>query len=281
MTTRRLCLGLITAAIFLGSCGGDTEIAQSDASYDRLLNEDVIRAGYVTYPPSFISDPNSGELSGISHDILVRAAENLNVKVEFVEELGWGSMIEAVNSGRVDIVATGIWPTAQRAKRANFIEPIFYSFVNAYVRFDDNRFDANIEAANSDEIKIATIDGEMASIIASSDFPSANEQSFTQISDVSQLLLEVASGKADITFVEPAIAEAYMEKNPGKIKKVKGVEPLRLFPNSYMVGKQSPKFQSTIDVAISELVNSGEVDRIIRKYEEFPGSFGRTSPPAQ
>jgi len=270
-------LFLALIALGLTACFGQNNGSGvfEDRAYDRTIETDTLRVGYITYPPSFITDPNSGEFSGISHDILIRAAENLGLEVDFVEEVAWGSMIEAINAERVDVIATGIWPTAARGKRADFVTPIFYSPVVAYVRADDVRFDGNLEVADKKDMKIAVLDGEMAQIIASSDFPKAQQVSLTQINQVSQLLLDVSSGKADITFVEPATARAYMDKNPGTIKAVEGVAPVRAFPTAFLVSKDAPKLKSMLSIAVEELIRNGDVNRIIDIYEEHEGSFVR------
>jgi ABC-type amino acid transport substrate-binding protein len=266
---------VLTASLFaLIGCERNA-ITAADNAYNNTLETGVLRAGYVTYPPSFIVDPNSGELSGISHDILQLAANNLDLELNFVEEVAWGSMIEAVDARRVDIIGTGIWPTAARGKRADFVTPIFYSPVIAYVRADDTRYDGNLAIANNAKTRIAVLDGEMAATIANSDYPNAKQVSLTQVSQVSQLLLEVVSNKADITFVEPAIALAYMNKNPNSLKAVEGVPAIRAFPTAYLISKNSPKLKSMMDVAILELIRNGDVDRILAQYEDYEGSFIR------
>lgn len=265
---------MFACSIFVTSCNKPSS-STSDAAYDRTIGTGTLKVGYVTYPPSFITDPNTHQFSGISHDILVKAAENLSLKIEFAEEIPFGSVAEAVDSGRVDLIATGIWPTASRGKKADFITPIFYSPVKAYVRANDNRFDNNLSKINDANVKISVMDGEMSSIIASSDYKDAKQVSLPQASDVSQLLLEVSGGKGDVTFIEPAVALAFIAKNPGKIKEVKGVGAVRAFPTAYLVSKNSPKLKSMLDIAVQELIGNGDVDRVLDKYEEFPNSFIR------
>ena len=186
-------------------------------------------------------------------------------------------MIETLKACKADIVVAGIWPTAGRGKWVDFTKPLYYSVVKAYVRANDYRFDGHSERINSPDVTIAVIDGEMSSIIAREDFPKAKIKSYSQMTDVSSLLLEVATGKADITFVEPAIAKEFMAKNPGKVREVKLRRPLRVFPNTMMVRKGDVKFLNTINIAIEELLNNGIVDKIIDKYEKYPGSFYRVN----
>ena len=255
------------------------EQVSAEDAYSRVIRTGKIRVGYISYPPSFIKDANTGAYSGIFHEVLAQAAENLSLDVEYTEELGWGTMVESVSSGRVDLACTGIWPTAGRARQAEFTVPIYFSAVRAYSRQGDTRFDGDLSLANKLDVRIATIDGEMTSIIAQSDFPRATETSLPQTSDVSQVLLEMVAGKADITFVEIAIAEAFLKNNPGSIREIRDVAPVRVFPNVMMVGKGEYRFLSMLNVAIEELANNGVIGRIIAKYEEFPGSFQRRQVP--
>lgn len=203
----------------------------------------------------------------------------MGLKPAYTEEVGWGTMIAALNAGRVDIVVAGIWPTSTRGKKADFTNPIYYSTVRAYTKYGNGIFNGNAKRINSEDVTISIIDGEMRSIIASSDFPNAKTRALPQTSDVSQVLLEVATGKADVTFVEPAIAEEYISRNPGSVIPIQNVPPLRVFPNVMMVNKGETDFLSMMNIAITELVNNGYVDRIIDKYEKYPGSFERVALP--
>ena len=250
-----------------------------DIAYSRIKENKPIRIAYISYPPSFIVDPNTKKFSGIFFDVINEIAKRTGFKIEFVEETSWASMIEELQSNKVDIVVSGIWPNSQRGKWVSFTKPLYYSGINAYVRAGDTRFDNNIEAANSPDVKIAVIDGEMSSIIANSDFPKAKKIHYNQMTDVSQLLLEVATGKADITFVETAVAKRFMAKNPGKIREVKLNRPLRIFPNCMMVRKTDIYFLDTLNISIEELHNNGYIDKVIKKYEKFPGSFYRVRLP--
>lgn len=281
---KKIKLTLIVIVVLITSligCSKLDELASPTKStvYDRVLKTSEIKVGYISYPPSFIKDPNTGELSGIFYEVIEAVAKNMDIKLKYTEEVSWGTMIEALNTGRVDIVVTGIWPTSARGKKADFTIPIYYSVVKAYTRAENSSFDGNIKKIDSSDITISTIDGEMTSIIASSDFPNAKTASLAQTSDISQVLLEVASGKADLSFVEPAIAQEYIKNNPNKIKAIEGVQPLRVFPNVMMINKGEEKFLSMINTAIGELNNNGYVDKIINKYEKYPESFKRVALP--
>jgi polar amino acid transport system substrate-binding protein len=274
----------ITAAIvsigflkFSGSVG--VSGVDSITKLESVKASGKIRCGYVPYPPGLIKDPNSGEISGIFPEVLELAAENIGLKIEWVEEVGWGTMVEGLVGNRYDMIGSPVWPTSQRVTVADFTQPIFYSGAEAYVRVNDNRFDEDLGMLNDPKFKIAITDGEATEGIAKQDFPKAGVFSLPQLSDISQLLLSVADGKADVTFVEPQIAFDFMQKNPEKIKRARPGKPLRLYPNTMMVRQSDDDFRRALNLAIAELENSGVVDQILAKYEAFPGAFYRNAAP--
>lgn len=251
----------------------------SQPAFDRVINTKSIRVGYISYPPSLIKDPNTKAISGIFHDVLQEIGRRADLKIDFVEEVTWGTMIEAVNSGRVDLICTGLWPNSTRAKFADFTEAVYFSPIKSYVKAGDNRFNNNLGRANDPSIKVATIDGEMTSIIAKTDFPKATDHSMAQSTDVSQVLLEVAGGKAAITFVEPAIARDFLEKNPDSVQEVSGVPPVRVFPNVMMVAKGETKLIAFLNTSLNELANTGFIDQAITQYEKVAHLFLRRALP--
>lgn len=271
----------ITVVGFTSGCdrsaSSGAAVAKSTA-YDRVIKSGVLRVGYIHYPPSFVKDPNTGKLSGIMHDVLVEAGRNAEIKIEFMEEVGWGTMIEAVKSGRVDLICTGLWPNSARGKLVDFTNSIYYSPINSYVRAGNTAFDDKPNSINAEAVKIAALDGEMTSIIAKFDYPKAKLNTLPQTADVSQVLLDVSTGKADVTFVEPAIANEFLAANPGSIQEVAGLPPVRVFPNVFMVGKGEVALTSTLNIAIDELYNTGFVEKTIAKYEKRPGELLRRSP---
>jgi len=244
---------------------------------ERVHKTKVIRAAYAIYPPASIKNPNTGEISGICVDVLEKAAENLGFKVEWTEEVPWGNMIAGLQSERYDMIGSAVWANASRAKGADFSIALYYNGVGIYARANDDRFPnglASLRAMDESKLKISVIDGEMSDLIAQTDFPKAQRVGLPQLSEGSQLLLEVATGKADITFVQPFTANEYLQANPGSVKNISPDRPIRVFPVVYMVKDGEYEFRMMLDVALEELVNFGFVNRMIEKYApDDPGLY--------
>ncbi len=271
-------LTVVVSLITVKTLSPSKNINNDSSVYERVLKSGIIHACYVVYPPASIKDPNTGKMTGVFVETLNKAAENMDLKVDWNAEVGWGELIEALNSNRCDIIGSPAWGTSARARGAEFSQPLYYSAINAYVRLNDNRFNTNVNIANNKLYKIATVDGEASEVVASRQFPNAQTLQLPQSTDVSQMLLDVADGKADMAFLEPTIANQYMKNNPGRIKLVG--KPLVTYGNHMLIKKGEFEFKSMIDNSISELINNGYVESLISSYEkDYPGIFYRLAVP--
>lgn len=270
-------LVVFSVLCFLSCKNSPNQLQKEESVYSKVISNGKIRAAYITYPPALIKDTKTGKLSGIFAEVLEKAAENLGLEVEWTEEIGWGSQIEALNANRCDIIGSPVWANPTRGKLTTLSIPVYFSGIGVYVRADDNRFDSDYSVLNNELYRIATIDGETADLIARSDFPNAKRVSLTQLSSIAEVFLNVGSNKADVAFAEPFYGHEFLKNNPGQIKNIASKKPIRNFGNCYMLKKDEFQLKHMLDVAIQDLLNSGFVDRVIDKYEPYPNTFYRVA----
>ncbi len=281
-TLSAVAIVLLTLSVQSCSTTGRTSAAKADSLYDKVMAEGTIRCGYVIYNPGCLKDPNTGKLSGIGIETIEQVAKNLGLKVEWTEEVGWGTMLEGLQTNRYDMIATPIWTNSNRARLVDFSEPLYYSPINVWVKAGDKRItEQTLSSLNAPKYTIATVDGETAEVIANEDFPLAKKLSLPQLSGVEQVLLNVSTGKADASFEEPAVAKAFLEHNKGSIEAVKMDKPIRVFPNCWMFKRGQMEFKDMIDTALAQLINSGAVEKTISKYEKHKGTLYRVALPYQ
>lgn len=245
----------------------------------RILAKGEIRCSYLLYPPYFKKDPNSGQLSGIFYDVVEEIGKRSALKIVWAEEVGYEAIFPGLNSGRVDVFAGGLWPNSSRARTGLFTEPVFYSVISAWGRADETRFSNSLDSVNDPAVSIACIDGAMEDIIAKTNFPDAKRVSLPQASPFTQSLLNITTGKADITFAEPSVIAEFSKANPGKLKQLAGGRPLRIFGNTLVVDAKDVHLKEFLDVAMREILYDGTVDSILKKYEVIPDSFPRVAKP--
>jgi polar amino acid transport system substrate-binding protein len=242
--------------------------AQTESVYERVMRTGVLRCGYAQWPPTaLIKDAKTGHMFGFGPDIINEMAENLGWKVEWAEETGWDNFIQGLKNDRFDMFCGIIWENATRGREMSFSQPIAYSALHLYTRLDDKRFDEDVSILNAPEFKLATMDGEMSSVIAKKFFPDAQTVSLPAMSDGAQLFLQVADGKADGVFLEPGLAQEFANKNPDKIRQATK-EPFSIFPITFGLKKEADvRMMDTVNSALGEMINQGRVNELITKYE--------------
>ena len=101
MKTIRMILfdsSLLLIAVLVCGCNEKSGAGTTqDLAYRRVIGTKTLRVAYISYPPSFIKDANTGEYSGIMHEVLQEMTRRMDLKVDYTEETAWGTMIEAVN----------------------------------------------------------------------------------------------------------------------------------------------------------------------------------------
>ena len=252
--------------------------ANAGKVYERVISSGELKVAYIVFPPYIVKDSSTGKLSGIFYNLTEELGKSLSLKINWVEEVNLNNISVGFEGSRYDMIATPLWRNGGRARVVDFSIPLFYSTVGVYVRKNDNRFDKSLEPINSPDIKIAAIDGELAGEIAKTDFPKAMVNSLPVLVDYSQLLLEVATGKSDVTFYNQLIADRYLKKNPDKLKKV-GESPIRIFAECFVFPHGEFAFTAMLNSALLELIENGGLDRAFRQAGENPSEYYRRAFP--
>jgi len=246
--------------------------------FDRVIQTNRLKVGYLVLPPYLSKKTSSGELSGIFYDVMEELGRSLNLEIEWVEEVNLATMSIGLDNNRYDLIAFPLWRSSNRSKKVAFSVPLFYSTVGCYARADDTRFDDSLTPINSNQIRVSTIDGELAENIAKTDYPKAKHVALPPLSDYSQMLLQVSSNKADVTFHNRVFASRYIIQNPGRIKEV-SQNPVRVFAECYILPKNDFQFQNMINSTILELIENGKVNQAFSKNGEDPLEYYMTAIP--
>ncbi len=246
-----------------------------NAAYDRIMKTGVLRCGYTSWAPvAFLKDPNTKEYSGFIPDYMALLAKNLGVKVEYVEDAGYGpQVIEGLKTGRFDAFCTGFNKNAPRGREVFFTDTIFYAPVYIYTKPAETRFDANFDLINDPAVTLSTMDGEATDMIAKNMYPKAKTFALPQNSEMSLLYSNVAQGKADVVFSDPLPAEAYSKNNPNAPLRRISDKPVMIYTIGIAVDNDEPKLQSMLNNAIMELQASGQIKAAIKKYDPNMDGF--------
>jgi ABC-type amino acid transport substrate-binding protein len=269
--------GALASGMKVGKSGDRQAIAES--TYYHVLRTQTLRCGYIVWTPFLIKDPNTAQLSGIFYDYTEALGKALHLKIEWTEEMGWSDFPSALENGRVDGMCAGGWANSARARVIDFVRPILYQPVYVYARADDKRFDNNLAAIDDPAITIVGVEGSSQTLIATQDFPKAKLFQLPELTSLPEIFVNLVSGKADVAITNPATADQYTLHNPGKIHRVITPTPIRLFANGIAIPAGQDRFRRMLDLATEEMLSSGQVERIITKYDNSPDVLLRVALP--
>ncbi|MBL8640667.1 MAG: transporter substrate-binding domain-containing protein [Alphaproteobacteria bacterium] len=275
---KKLLLTFLLLTLAAPAWAGDDK--DKESAFDRVMRTGTIRCGYFVWPPFLAIDPNTKKKSGIFFDIVEEMGKRLELKIEWTQELNFGTYIQDLETHKYDMECTGGWPTATRGKFTSYSNNLFYIPLVPFVKAEDNRFNKKM-AINSPEITVVTIDGENSQIIKRQQFPKTKELGLPQNAPPTDMMMAVITGKADVAFTDMVFGQKFMEQNPKKIKPLWKNAPVKIIPQNFTIKPEESRFTGMINVAIEEMLLDGDIDRILNNYEGANRIFMRIPPPAK
>ncbi|MCC5876439.1 MAG: ectoine/hydroxyectoine ABC transporter substrate-binding protein EhuB [Candidatus Sumerlaeia bacterium] len=151
----------ITSAIMavgiLAACGGED---RSRDTLERVREEGTIRIGYANEAPYAFRDSETGRVTGEAPEIARVILGRMGVEEVEGVLTEFGSLIPALNAGRVDIVAAGMYVLPERCAQVAFSEPT-YSIGEAIMVADGNPLELHSyeDILNHDSARLGVVSG--------------------------------------------------------------------------------------------------------------------------
>ncbi|MFO0604806.1 MAG: transporter substrate-binding domain-containing protein [Polyangiales bacterium] len=147
-------LGWGAAVAFLAPCG-----CAPDDSIDRVQREGTLRVGYAVEAPYAFVDAQ-GRATGESPEVARRVAESLGIRRVVWVQTQFARLIPDLESGRFDVIASGLFVTRERARRVAFSRPTFRVAEGLLVRSKDVAPPTTCRAlAGRPDARVAVISG--------------------------------------------------------------------------------------------------------------------------
>jgi tRNA-dependent cyclodipeptide synthase len=231
---------------------------------ERIESTKVMRVAFTNYPPALMYDHDYDNFSGIAYEIIVAVARKHGWQLKWSEETGYGVIIDGLSHGRFDFFGSVVWPTPERKEKADMSRALYESDVYLWVREDQKEiYDAK---RKSGELRIAIKENDISHSIALADFPDARCVYVPQLTDTVELLQFVADDKADMTFVEPYLAEVFNRTSSVPLVHATDV-PVRRYENVFVFLKTDTRLRELFDKEIAELEANGTIDSLLKKYQ--------------
>lgn len=238
--------------------------AHTETTFERILRTGTIRCGYAVWHPQLIKDPNSGALSGFDYEVMNLVGKTLGLKVEWVEEVGWGVAEQGLKNKRYDIACNSFWGGPTRTKSALYSTPFLYQPLFAVIKKDMPGDTRDYAWLNQDQYRSSVIHGTVYDIVNAAIFPKSKQLDSFDLSTDASVLMDVATGKADFTYLNDTAIQKFLSENPGTLTLIE--KPVTRARGRFLLSPDDVRLKFMIDETLVSLGELGEIDRILAKY---------------
>jgi ABC-type amino acid transport substrate-binding protein len=268
-----IAFALVLSLVFaFGACGQkapeqspepqQSETQQSEASEQPAEQPSgeadgvLIWATNAQFPPYEYYEGDN--VVGIDADVIALIAEKLGMTAQ-VEDMEFDSVIPAVQSGKVDVGMAGLTVTDERKQAVSFTAPYATGKQVIIVKEDSPIADAAGLEGKTIGVQLSTT-GDLYITWDLVDEGLASIERYNKGADAVQALVQ---GKIDAVVIDNEPAKVCVAQNEG----LKILETEYITENyAIAVSKDNTELLSKIDAALKELIDSGEVQKIIDKY---------------
>jgi len=254
-----VCIGMIS---ILGTARAGAQDS-GGVSIESIRKSGTLRVGtWLQYKPEMWKDLQTGEIKGFWVDLARKMADDLGVKVQFVDS-DWDGLIPGLEAGKFDIVLAQMAITAKRALAVDFAKP-WEAVGLAAVLPADSTCDT-VACLNQPDKTISTEIGSVDQDVRKAVFPNAKEIANKGHNDG---FLQVVSHRSDAFLTDNVSALAYVQEHPGMVKVAwTGVDKpfLQAFPGGPALPKGSLLFARWVDTWLQEQLNNGTYVRLYKQ----------------
>lgn len=196
------------------------------------------------------------DVVGVDVELAQLVADKLGVELEVID-MDFNLLIEALKSGKGDLIAAGMTATDERAEEIDFSIVYIEMGLKVIVPIDS----ALTSFDQLDGKKIAVQASTTADIYAQNNYKNAQLLQFTKPIDA---VNAVMSGNADAAIIDLLPAQAFVNENPTKIKLMDGL--LSEEKTAMGVQKNSDEFLALVNEVLQEALDDGTFDAIYQEH---------------
>lgn len=215
------------------------------------------------YPPyEFHKEVNGKDtIVGFDIEIAKEIAKDLGVELE-IKDMEFGGLLADLKTNKVDFVIAGMTPDAERAKEVDF-STIYYNAEHGLV-INKKDIDKYKDISDLKGKIIGVQKGSIQEDIATEQIEGAQIKA---LGKVSNLMLELKTGKVDAVVVEQPVAGAYV-KNNAELYMTDIIFKDEEGGSAVAVKKGNKELLDSINKAIERLIKENKIDEFVLNATE-------------
>lgn len=192
-------------AVFVGLA---SSVANAESTMEKISTSGELRIAVQTQGPPVSFIDKNGERTGIAIELAQTFADDMGVEL-VVKDYDWKGLIPALTSGKVDMIAADMTPTAKRHMKMLFTNPAFYSEVVAFAKKDKGF--SSWEELNSKDYSIGAAQASSYATQARKKLPNAKLKEYSGATP--QVVQSVLNGRVDAGMSDRAALAGYLQEN--------------------------------------------------------------------
>lgn len=240
----------VTATAVLAGCGSSGNKQEADKA-----GATFVVGMEPTFPPFEFTENDA--YVGFDIDFAQAICDKMGVKME-VKSMGFDALIPALKSGQIDMIASGMDATPERAKQVAFTNPYFHDGYSVVVRKD------NTSIHGFSDLKNCIVGTQVGT--KGVDLAQDAGATVKQYDANSQGWLELNSGTCDAVIINTSVALYYLKEGGDKDLKLAGDSQLAPDGLAMAISKDKPERLEKVNKAIKELKEDGTYAKLYQKW---------------
>lgn len=183
---------------------------EQDKRYEAIKERGELVVGLsADYAPYEFHATVDGEDKIVGFDVSIaqKIADDMGVDLH-IEELGFDALLGALDTGKIDLIISGMSPTPERLQEVDFSDPYMNVQQRLVVREEDQ--DKYTDVSQFSDVPIGVQKQTTQEELAQSELEGSQITSLQKIPDV---VMNLKNGKVDGAILEGPVAKAYVDEN--------------------------------------------------------------------
>ncbi|WMT42960.1 transporter substrate-binding domain-containing protein [Paenibacillus sp. D2_2] len=263
-----LVIALLMVTSLLAACGqnkNNGSSSQGAGSNAGNSGKKVITLGtsadFAPYEFHIKNDQGQDEIVGFDIEIAKEIAKDMGAELQ-IKDLQFDSLMNELNSGRIDFAISGLSPTPERQKEVD-MSKIYFTTEQAIV----TRTGEEGNYKTMDTLvgkKIGVQKGSIQEDIAKT----IKDAKITALAKTQDIMMQLKTGRVDAAIIEGPVAKAYISNIEGLT--ISEAQPA-VEDDGYIVAvkKGNTEFLDKVNTTLTRLMEDGSIDKFIQAASDL------------
>ncbi len=247
-------LAVVALMLSLTACGGSGSSDDTKTVTYKVGTEP-------TFPPFDTTDDDQN-IVGLDMDLIKAIGKDQGFEVTF-ENLSFDGLIPALKAGNIDIVAAGMnKDDKERQKQVNFSDAYYESQLYVVVANDNNDIQS-IDDLTTD-MKVAAQTGTTGAEKVKELKEAGKIKDSVIVDGLDTAMMQLINGDVSAVINDKPVNEAYMKKQPNKVKMVG--DALNAENYGFAVAKGNDELLEKINKGLANIKKDGTYDELVDEW---------------